>query len=173
VCICGEKWVEVADIGFARTFHVGLVMFRGIAEINLDPKGRLAIPAKYREVLLELCRGQLVATIDIQDACLRIYPLPVWLELEAQLEALPGTNPGIRRIQRLLLGYASELDMDGNGRVLLPPSLRKYAQLDKKLVLVGQGKKFELWSDENWQGCFDAARSGEFELPAEINNIPF
>lgn len=148
-------------------------MFRGIAEIHLDPKGRLAIPAKYREVLAELCRGQLVATIDIQDTCLRIYPLPVWQALEVQLEALPSTNPGIRRIQRLLLGYASELEMDGNGRVLLPLSLRKYAQLDKKLVLVGQGKKFELWSEENWQGCLDAAVSGEFELPDEIATISF
>lgn len=148
-------------------------MFRGIAEIHLDPKGRLAIPAKYRDVLDELCRGQLVATIDIQDTCLRIYPLPVWQQIESQLEALPSTNPGIRRIQRLLLGYASELEMDGNGRVLLPLSLRKYAQLDKKMVLVGQGKKFELWSEENWQGCLDAAVSGQFELPAEIATISF
>jgi MraZ protein len=148
-------------------------MFRGIAEIHLDPKGRLAIPAKYRDVLDELCRGQLVATIDIQDTCLRIYPLPVWQQIESQLEALPSTNPGIRRIQRLLLGYASELEMDGNGRVLLPLSLRKYAQLDKKMVLVGQGKKFELWSEDNWQGCLDAAVSGQFELPDEISTISF
>jgi MraZ protein len=148
-------------------------MFRGIAEIHLDPKGRLAIPAKYRDVLDELCRGQLVATIDIQDTCLRIYPLPVWQQIESQLEALPSTNPGIRRIQRLLLGYASELEMDGNGRVLLPLSLRKYAQLDKKMVLVGQGKKFELWSEDNWQGCLDAAVSGQFELPDEIATISF
>lgn len=148
-------------------------MFRGIAEINLDPKGRLAIPAKYREVLAELCRGQLVATIDIQDACLRIYPLPVWQTLEAQLEALPSTDPNVRRIQRLLLGYASELDMDGNGRILLPASLRKYAQLDKKLVLVGQGKKIELWSESNWQQCLDAAVSGQFELPSAMADISF
>lgn len=148
-------------------------MFRGIAEINLDPKGRLAIPAKYREVLAELCRGQLVATIDIQDSCLRIYPLPVWQTLEAQLEALPSTDPNVRRIQRLLLGYASELEMDGNGRILLPASLRKYAQLDKRLVLVGQGKKFELWSEGNWQLCLDAAVSGQFELPAAMADISF
>jgi len=148
-------------------------MFRGIAEISLDPKGRLAIPAKYREVLAELCRGQLVATIDIQDTCLRIYPLPVWQVLESQLEALPSTDPGVRRIQRLLLGYASELEMDSSGRILLPPSLRKYAQLDRKLVLVGQGKKFELWSEENWQQCLDAASSGDFSLPDAIASIPF
>lgn len=148
-------------------------LFRGVAEISLDPKGRLAIPAKYREVLAELCRGQLVATIDIQDTCLRVYPMPVWQELESSLEALPGTNPAIRRVQRLVLGYASELEMDGSGRVLLPASLRKYAQLDKKIVLVGQGKKFELWSEDNWQRCLDDAISGEFELPAEIATISF
>lgn len=148
-------------------------MFRGIAEIHLDPKGRLAIPAKYREVLAELCRGQLVATIDIKDTCLRIYPLPVWQVLEAQLEALPSTDPGVRRVQRLLLGYASELELDGNGRILLPASLRKYAQLDKKLVLVGQGKKFELWSEENWQQCLEIATSGEFELPTALATISF
>lgn len=148
-------------------------MFRGIAEISLDPKGRLAIPTKYREVLGELCRGQLVATIDIRDTCLRIYPLPVWQTLEAQLEALPSTDPGVRRVQRLLLGYASDLEMDGNGRVLLPASLRKYAALDRKLVLVGMGKKFELWSEENWQQCRHDATSGEFELPAVLDAIPF
>jgi MraZ protein len=148
-------------------------MFRGIADIHLDPRGRLALRAKCREVLAELCRGPLVATIDIQDTCLRIYPLPVWQALEAQLEALPSTDPGVRRIQRLLLGYATELELDGNGRVLLPPSLRKYAQLDKKLVLVGQGKKFELWSEENWQQCLETAVSGEFKLPDAIATISF
>lgn len=145
-------------------------MFRGIAEISLDPKGRLAIPAKYREVLAELCRGQLVATVDIRDASLRIYPLPVWLELEAQLEALPSTDPGARKVQRLLLGYASDLEMDGNGRVLLPVSLRKYAQLEKRLILVGMGKKFELWSEENWRQCNEASAS-DFELPAALAQI--
>lgn len=147
-------------------------MFRGIAEISLDPKGRLAIPAKYREVLAELCRGQLVATVDVSDACLRIYPLPVWQDLEARLEALPSTDPAVRRVQRLLLGHASDLEMDGNGRVLLPSALRKYAALDKKLVLVGLVNKFELWSEDNWQRCNDAANQGGFELPAALASIP-
>ena len=123
-------------------------MFRGIAEINLDPKGRLAIPAKYREVLAELCRGQLVATIDITDTCLRLYPLPVWQEIEAQLEALPSTDQNARRVQRLLLGHASDLEMDGNGRVLLPASQRSAAGIEKKAVLLGMGNKLELWSEQ-------------------------
>jgi len=148
-------------------------VFRGINEISLDAKGRLAIPARYRDLLSDHCAGQLVATIDIQDICLRIYPLPVWEDLEAQLEKLPSTNPGVRRIQRLVLGYASDIEMDSSGRVLLPPALRKYAGLEKDLVLVGQGKKLELWSEEKWKGCLQEAVSGKFELPEEIASISF
>jgi MraZ protein len=85
-------------------------VFRGFHEISLDAKGRLVIPARYRDLLKEHCNGQLVATVDIQDTCLRIYPLPVWEELESQLEKLPSTNPGVRRIQRLVLGYASDVE---------------------------------------------------------------
>lgn len=148
-------------------------MFRGFHEISLDAKGRLVIPARYRDLLKEHCNGQLVATIDIRDTCLRIYPLPVWEELENQLEKLPSTNPGVRRIQRLILGYASDVEMDGSGRVLLPPALRKYAGLEKDLVLVGQGKKLELWSEEQWNHCLGEAVSGDFALPEEIASISF
>ena len=149
------------------------MMFRGFHEINLDAKGRMVIPARYRELLKDHCGGQLVATIDIRDKCLRLYPLPVWEELEAELEKLPNTNPGVRRVQRLVLGYASDIEMDGSGRVLLPPALRKYASLEKDLVLVGQGKKLELWSEEQWNNCLDEAVSGEFEVPEEIASISF
>jgi len=148
-------------------------VFRGINEISLDAKGRLAIPARYRDLLSTYCNGQLVATIDIQDTCLRIYPLPVWEDLETQLEKLPSTNPGVRRIQRLVLGYASDIEMDSSGRILLPPPLRKHAGLEKELVLVGQGKKLELWSEEKWKGCLHEAISGKFELPEEIASISF
>lgn len=148
-------------------------MFRGFHQISLDAKGRLVIPARYRDLLKEHCNGQLVATIDIRDTCLRIYPLPVWEELESQLEKLPSTNAGVRRIQRLILGYASDVEMDGSGRVLLPPALRKYASLEKDLVLVGQGKKLELWSEEQWNNCLHEAVSGDFALPEEIATISF
>lgn len=148
-------------------------MFRGFHEISLDAKGRLVIPARYRDLLKEHCNGQLVATIDIRDTCLRMYPLPVWEELESQLEKLPSTNPGVRRIQRLILGYASDVEMDGSGRVLLPPALRKYAGLERDLVLVGQGKKLELWSEEQWNHCLGEAISGDFALPEEIASISF
>ena len=125
-------------------------MFRGVSHISMDAKGRLALPARHREKLLADCAGQLVATIDLQSPCLLIYPLPTWETIEQEIQELPSLKPAVRRIQRLLIGYASELEFDGSGRVLLPQSLREYASLQKKLVLVGQGKKMELWDEAAW-----------------------
>ena len=110
----------------------------------------MAMPARQRERLLATCEGKLVATIDTQSRCLLIYPLPAWEEIEQEIQELPSLNPAVRRFQRLLIGYASDLDFDGNNRVLLPPALREYAQLDKRVVLVGQGNKLELWDEDNW-----------------------
>ena len=126
-------------------------MFRGINAINLDSKGRFAMPTKYRERLRVSESAPLVVTIDTESACLLLYPLPEWEQIEAKLQSLPSFNPHARRIQRLLIGHATDVDMDGNGRVLLPPLLREYAGLDKKVVLIGQGKKFELWDENAWQ----------------------
>lgn len=125
-------------------------MFRGVNHITMDAKGRVALPVKQRELLQAFCGGQLVVTIDIQSRSLMVYPLSTWENIERELQDLPAMNPDVRRIQRLLIGYASDLEFDGSGRVLLPQSLRDYASLDKKLVLVGQGKKLELWSEEIW-----------------------
>ena len=148
-------------------------MFRGVNEISLDAKGRMAIPARYRELLLDHGNGKLVATVDIRDACLRLYPLPVWEDLAAELEKLPSTNPAVRNVQRRILGYASDIEMDSSGRVLLPPALRKYASLEKDLVLVGLGKKLELWSEEKWKSTLSEADAGSDELPAELAAISF
>jgi MraZ protein len=125
-------------------------MFRGVQHLSIDAKGRMAMPARQRERLQAQCAGQLVATIDAQSRCLLIYPLPVWEELESQIQQLPTLNAAVRRFQRLLIGYASDLECDASGRVLLPPALREYAGLDKKAVLVGQGKKMELWDEDTW-----------------------
>jgi len=131
-------------------------VFRGINPINLDTKGRFAMPTRYRDRIAEICDSQLIATIDTQDRCLWIYPLPQWEQIEAKLMELPTYDPVARRIQRLLLGHATELDIDTAGRVLLPQSLRDYALLDKKIVLIGQGKRFELWSEDVWNQQRDA-----------------
>jgi len=122
-------------------------MFRGINSINLDSKGRLAIPARYREGLGE----QVVVTIDTEEACLLLYPILQWQTIEDGLQRLPSFNAAARRIQRLLIGHATDITLDGNGRTLLPPLLRDYASLDKKVVMIGQGNKFEIWDEAGWQ----------------------
>ena len=130
-------------------------MFRGLNTINLDAKGRLAIPAKFRERLAVLCGGHLVVTIDTEERSLLIYPVNEWEEIEAKITSLPTFDPRARRIQRLLVGHATDVEIDGSGRILLPAALREYAGLEKETVLIGQGKKLELWSKESWEGTRD------------------
>lgn len=130
-------------------------MFRGINPINLDAKGRMSIPSRYREQLSVHCAGQMVLTIDTQTRCLLLYPIDEWEKIQAQIEALPSFDKAARRIQRLLLGHATDVEMDSSGRLLLSASLREYAQLEKKLVLLGQGKKFEIWSEALWNQTRD------------------
>jgi MraZ protein len=145
-----------------------------VQHINMDAKGRLAMPARQREPLLAECAGQVVVTIDTQSDCLVIYPLPEWERIEAEIQNLPALKPAVKRFQRLLLGYATDLELDGNGRLLLPQPLRDYGQFDKKLVLVGQGNKLELWSEVLWLSERDQAlrESGpEAELPDELMTL--
>jgi MraZ protein len=118
-------------------------VFRGVAQLNLDSKGRLAVPARFRDALAARCSGNLVVTAD-SDRCLLIYPLPDWEPIEQKLMALSSFNAQIRELQRRLVGYAEDVAMDATGRILVPPALRNYAQLEKAAVLVGQGHKFEL-----------------------------
>ncbi|KPJ67319.1 MAG: cell division protein MraZ [Coxiella sp. DG_40] len=130
-------------------------MFRGINVINLDAKGRLGIPTRYRMPLQKEANGHLVVTIDTEEHCLLLYPLPAWKEIEQKIESLPSFNRVTRRIQRLLIGHATELELDGSGRILLPSLLRVYAELDKRVMLIGQGKKFEIWDETKWDGGRD------------------
>ena len=103
-------------------------MFRGATLVNLDSKGRLSVPTRYREQLLENAAGQMVCTIDIYHPCLLLYPLPEWEIIEQKLSRLSSMNPVERRVQRLLLGHASECQMDGAGRLLIAPVLASTGQ---------------------------------------------
>lgn len=127
-------------------------MFRGVNSLNLDAKGRMAMPTKYRERLAAQSNSQLIITIDPnpEDRCLWLYPLPVWEEIERSLDSLPSLDKSSRRMQRLLIGHATECELDGQGRMLLPPPLREFAALDRQIVLIGQGKKFEVWDETAW-----------------------
>lgn len=150
-------------------------MFRGITAVNLDAKGRMAMPARYRDVLLTNGAGQLVVTIDTDETCLLLYPAAEWEIIERKIEALPSFNKAARRIQRLLIGHATELELDNQGRILLPTLLREYAGLDKCIMLVGQGKKFEIWSDTAWNSrreCWlETEGSDNAELPKELESL--
>lgn len=126
-------------------------MLRGVTAISVDNKGRLAMPKRYRDDLVAECDGSFVCTIDHQLPCLSLYPLPEWEKIEAKLSKLSSFNPAERRLQRLLLGHAFECEMDGQGRLLLAPTLRQYASLSGKAMLVGQLNKFEIWDHEQWQ----------------------
>jgi MraZ protein len=127
-------------------------MFRGINNITIDSKGRLAIPTRYRGVL---GAGEepipLVVTIDTEETCLLLYTAKSWQIIEDNLQKLPSFNGAARRIQRLLIGHATDIEVDGNGRVLLPTELRQYAQLEKDAVMIGQGNKFEIWNKALWE----------------------
>jgi len=126
-------------------------MFRGSNSATLDGKGRMALPTRTRETLSGLSQNKVVVTIDMREPCLLLYPLSDWEVVQGKLESLSNINPQARLLQRLLIGHATDLQLDGAGRLLLPSMLRDFAQLEKKLVLVGQGNKIEIWSEQNWQ----------------------
>ncbi len=146
-------------------------MFRGIAQLSLDSKGRLAVPARHRDALIERCGGHVVITADA-DRCLLLYPLPDWELIQQKLEALSNLDARVRELQRRLIGFAVDVDMDSAGRVLIAPELRQFAQLEKSVVLVGQGKKFELWNKDNWEQLIDRAGGlGAGGLPPELEGF--
>jgi MraZ protein len=149
-------------------------MFRGAAKVSLDDKGRLVLPARYRERLLERSKGQLVVTVDRDGDCLLLYPLTDWEPVERKLMELPSLHPQARRLQRLMVGYATELNLDGHGRMLLPPELREFAHLERRAVLIGQGARCELWDEARWNERRDLWLKSEAamsELPPELGSL--
>lgn len=124
----------------------GVNVFGGVSSLNIDSKGRLAIPAKHREVLSSLSQNRLVITIE-PTGCLLIYPEAEWLPVRDKLNALSGVQMPIRR---LIVGHAEEMELDNAGRILIPPRLRELAELNKEVALVGMGNKFELWDEVRW-----------------------
>ena len=147
-------------------------MLRGATKVTLDAKGRLAIPTRYRERIQTRCDGHLVATVD-KDYCLLLYPLPDWEEIERKLMRLPSLDQRARRLQRLMVGHATEVDLDGHGRILLSRELREFAGLEKQAVLLGQGNRFELWDEERWNETRDGWLSDgdDADLSAQLETL--
>ncbi|MFV1982426.1 MAG: division/cell wall cluster transcriptional repressor MraZ [Thiohalomonadales bacterium] len=150
-------------------------MFRGVNTLNLDAKGRMAMPSRYREQISEQSDGKLIVTVD-RDHCLLLYPLPEWEEIERKLVRLPSLNKQARRMQRLLIGHATDCDLDNSGRLLLPPPLREFAELEKRIVLIGQGNKFEIWDEDKWNEKRDdwlkeSDDEDDMDLPDELESF--
>jgi MraZ protein len=158
----------------AKSAAIGKNVFRGATKVTLDAKGRLAIPTRYRDRLAARCDGQIIVTVD-KDHCLLVYPLPDWEELERKLVRLPSMNKAARRIVRIMVGYATEVEMDGSGRILVSKELREFASLEKQAMLIGQGNKFELWDEGTWNEKRDAwlSQDDDGELPPDLESIAF
>lgn len=137
---CGEKPNLTTNGG---------AVFQGATELSLDAKGRLAVPTRHREALL--LGGRSVVMTAHPDGCLLLYPSLAWEPIGAKIQALSSFNEQARWWQRLLVGFAEELALDAQGRILISPALRKFANLQKDLMLVGQGSHFELWDIEAWE----------------------
>jgi MraZ protein len=148
-------------------------MFRGAAKVTLDDKGRMVMPTRYRERVAERSQGQVVVTVD-RDACLLIYPLVDWEQIERKLMDLPSLHAQSRRLQRLMVGHATELTLDSHGRLLLTPELREFAGLDRRAMLIGQGNRCELWDEVRWVERRDfwlQSEASATDLPSELESL--
>lgn len=146
-------------------------MFRGATALNLDAKGRLAVPAKHREALAVQSGGRLVLTAH-PHRCLLLYPQSAWEPIQQKIMSLPSLDKQASLLQRLLVGFAEDMELDSAGRVLVSPVLREFAAVEKQVMLVGQGSHFELWSAEGWKAQLDEALAqGDQVLPPDLGNF--
>lgn len=125
-------------------------MFRGFSTVSLDKKGRLAIPARFRDRLAVQSQGRVVLTLSPLDRALWLYPLSEWELIEPKLAALSDFDHQARRTKQMMRGYAGDHELDVQGRILIPQELREHAQLRRLSVILGQGNKFEIWDEAAW-----------------------
>ncbi len=142
-------------------------MFRGSSVLNLDAKGRFAIPTRYRDKLAELCDNVLVLTVSPIDRCLFLYPLPAWNVIDERLEALSDFDRQAGLVKRAMRGSAIDCELDSQGRILIPDHHKQYAGLDKRIVYCGQGRRFELWNEEVWMEQIAACQAMNKVSPSE------
>ena len=146
-------------------------MFRGATALNLDAKGRLAVPAKHRDALTVQSGGRLVLTAH-PHRCLLLYPQSAWEPIQEKVMSLPSLDKQASLLQRLLVGFAEDIELDNAGRMLVSPVLREFATLEKQVMLVGQGSHYELWSLDGWREQLDEALAqGDQVLPPEMGNF--
>lgn len=131
-------------------------MFRGRYTHQVDTKGRLSIPSRFRETLAQAFDERLIITNF--DQCLWAYPVAEWQELERKVAALPQFMEEVKALQRVFISAAAECPIDRQGRILIPPTLREYAAIGREVVIVGMTRRFELWARERWEVVFSSAQ---------------
>ena len=136
-------------------------MFRGQYEHTMDAKGRVSLPARFREVLAEMDvdgrnADRVILTRSFENS-LELYPYDKWLNFEQDVQELPRFDRTVKRIKKVLVASAVEVTLDSHGRLLVPQSMRKFADLDRDVVWVGQLDTVELWSRERWEAAVDDA----------------
>ena len=144
-------------------------MFRGRYEHTIDNKGRLSIPSKFREILVANYDERLIVTNF--DQGLWAYPLREWKVVEDKVAALPQFKPEVKALQRFFISAAAECPVDPNGRIIIPSTLRKYADLQQDVVIVGMTNRFEIWSRERWTKIFDEAEQDLVSMGEKLADL--
>ncbi len=150
-------------------------MFQGITSITVDTKGRLAIPSRFRERIADRGGNTVIVTAHQYDGCLVLYPLPDWEDIARKVSALPDASADVRNIKRRFIGQATDLEIDSAGRILLPQMLRSFARIEKGAVMLGQGHKLEMWSEEQWAANekINATLDDASALPEAVQQLSF
>ncbi len=130
-------------------------MFRGFSTVSIDSKGRMAVPSRFRERLSVVAGDRLVQTLNPLDRALWLYPLSEWELIETKLAALSDFDRQSRRTKQMMRGYATDCELDAQGRILIATELRDYAMLRRQAVVLGQGNKFEVWDQSAWEAQRD------------------
>ncbi len=144
-------------------------MFRGRFEYALDDKGRIKIPSKFKDILYKKSLKTLVLTIF--DDCIYAYPQDVWEELEKKAVNLPLTNKSARRFKRMFFASAQDVNIDSQGRILIPPVLRNDSAIAKDVVILGNLDHIELWSKDSWENESKALKESEEDLSDAIEQL--
>ena len=145
-------------------------MFRGRYEHTIDAKGRTSLPARYRDVLAGIGERRIILT-NALDKCLNAYAMPKWIEFEDKIAKLPRFDPAVQQLKRIYVSGAVECEIDESGRVLIPPTLRDYAGLNKDVLWAGSGEYAELWDKKAWQTQFEIGDDERRKVAARLAEL--
>lgn len=144
--------------------------FRGRYEHTIDGKGRTSLPARYRDVLASIGERRIIVTSGL-DACVVAYTVPEWTAFEERLSKLPQFDRAVQKLKRIYVSGAVDVDVDDSGRVLIPPTLREHAHLQRDVVWAGSGKYAELWDKQTWQSSFETTEEERTSIAARLAEL--